>query len=678
MKKLIVLFLLLALSASGQVNVKVPGGGTLATEEYMKVYMDGWLKRLYDKPITDPVIDPDPGIELCPTTTTITNISNVGKTGLKATFSGNSPTTINWFVYKLTEPGLNLKSGSMTFSNTISLVWPGELAPGNYGLRIEAVNCTGSASSNFVIPDIITPTPCGSAPIINFISSVSRTSLTFNWTGLNVPEVIWNIQQNGTNVRSGSFVPNASQTITISYPTIPGGVYQLQLIGLTCANTNAPYAFAVSEPTNPVVSTRHIYMNFTGYGFDVNDPTGLASEWRERAEAFLNLSYQGVAFKGIDGIRVNIKWWEYEPNEGVYNDTKLIAAINWCIARGIRLSVCIMPWRKVNDNFFQDTENNRTATGDIWKPDPNTYMPSMSSASARAKLKTTARHMAQIMRQYPNNVDYISMVTAQTEEFQLVRVENPLTITGYGQRDLEAWANYAPGIPVQRPANNSDVSSIEAMMNTTNGRKWYEFQSNALRGFHAAFVQGVKEGGVRSCGMYAGAGAPSGVYDFSFKLNTLFSAGTADQPDIMYSSEGDAGSQGSKLMATDLNAGTFPGADLAIEFDPDDISVSQIRNPPYGTDLNGQWLYDYGKSFFLRGGKLLHFAMSFKPDKIPQLAESLYRLKTEYIDGNMGSPLPQGTPVVYPIPQYTGLQGYRYFWSVNGGGLNQQVKITIQ
>lgn len=530
---------------------------------------------------------------------------------------------------------------------------------------------------------------CKQGPTIIAIRDVTATSSSVEWHGEEVTNIEYQIligAGTGKPVYTDSIKPTGG-ILPIKYNTLGAGVYTLRLNGKNCSGTHS-MQFTVASTNNPTRGNagsvnRHIYMNFTGYGFDVNDPTGLASEWRERAEVFLNMNYKGVAFKGIDGVRANVKWFEYEPTEGNFRDDKIIDAIKWCKQRGIRLSIDLVPWRKNGDNFIPDTDKTTLANGNIWYERPGSdeyvYMPSMNSEIGRQRFKKAVKHLSRIMKDYPDNVDYISCTTGQTEEFYLAKNENPIIISGYSKADLDAWRVYSNNQPAPRPGGEGE-EQVNYMLNQPIGKLWYQFQSEALRGFHAAFVQGVKEGGgARSCGMYAGAGAPADSYNFTHKLNTIFSAGTADQPDIIYSSEGTANYNASKLMATDLNIGTFHGSKYAIEFDPEDISAQQIGNPPYLVDLSSDIFYEYGSSFFRRGGETILMAMSFHPAKIPQLTEACYKFKVNFLDSSIGmTNIEQGEPFTFPVVDYTGLQTYRYYWQRNGGGINKQVKFTLK
>lgn len=687
----LITFLLWASFAGAQVNIFIPNGGRSATEEWVKEYTDGWLKRLYTTPPNEgPVIDPDPGRPTCTAQPAIPVISGITQTKINVALSATGISQFNWYIYKPTAPLLYIKSGTVSYTQNMVLSWTGDLPPGDYGLKMDAVNCIGTTSRNFIIPQGSSPTPCGSAPSITTISASSRTSLTFVWSGLNVPEIVWNIRQNGANIRSGSFVPSGSQTTTVSYAQIAAGTYELQLIGLTCSTQNPSMAFTLQDNTTPTptAGARHIYMNMTGYGFTADDPTGLSPEHRERAEVFLNLNWQGVNFKGIDGIRANMKWYEYEPTEGTFRDDKLIAAINWCAARGIKFSVALIPWRREGDNMIPDNEKAVLLNGRRWHEEGDlpstykTYMPSMQSLTGYTKFKAAAKHLAQTMANYPNTVDYVSTATSDGEEYQMIRESGTFNVSGYSDIDISRWGPYSGGMPVPRPSAYT-MDAWNEQNSTPAGRKWYEYQTDGLRAFHAAFVQGIREGAKnglpRAAGMYAAPGAPTAVWDMTYKLNTIYSAGLPDQPTIIYTSEGDANVLHNKLMATDLNIGTFPGVEPAIEFDPDDANALQIRYPPWDADLSSAIVYDYSKAFFRRGGKIVHFAMAFNPLKIPQLAEGLYKLKTEFLDSNTGmTPIEEGNQITFPITRYSGLQEYRDAWGGQGGSMNKRVKIKLE
>ncbi|SDE82336.1 hypothetical protein SAMN04487996_10798 [Dyadobacter soli] len=553
---------------------------------------------------------------------------------------------------------------------------------------------------------------CKRGPIPSDVYGITTTSATVLWDGEDVFGWDYSIYKGTERVALGSVKPTGNRE-PITYAGLSPGEYKFTMQGNTCKSEAKSITFTVPKPTGdngtggdggnsgppPVTKgKRSIIMNLTGDGFDLNSPTGITKDWLPRIEAFLNMSYNGKSFKGIDGIRVNMKWHDYEPKEGTFRDDKLLDIINYCKQRGLRLCIAIIPWRVIGDEYLARSEMLEHL------PDPNygpvqdlvwhdkdetpvtdkTYLPSFNSAIGRQKFKNAVRHLAEFMAKYPENVDYISTATSPGEEYETVivrRANNQLLLTGYGQIDLDAWRNYSGGMPVPYPAQNNE-EYISYLFSSEVGKKWYEFRTKGLKDFHAAFVQGVREGGkgkVRSMGMYAGVGAPSATWTGLYKLNDIFSAGTLDQPDIIYSSEGDAGTQVSKVMATDLNIGTFPGARYAIEFDPDDVSWLQNRDPSPTIDLNWRILDDWGRSFFVRGGEIIHFAMAFYEPKINQLAEGVWNLRKDFIESDAGMVgVAQGDHFTFPITHYNGVQEYRGMYTSRGGGGKKQVKIIVK
>ncbi|MBO9613413.1 MAG: hypothetical protein J7619_11990 [Dyadobacter sp.] len=560
--------------------------------------------------------------------------------------------------------------------------------------------------------------PCPRGPKPEDIYNITSTSAMVLWDGEDVRGWDYSIYKGSTRVAFGSVKPTGNRE-PITYAGLEPGEYTLNVQGNTCKSDVYSKTFVVPKPTGegnggddgnsgpPPVNTgeRGITMNLTGYGFDVSAPTGINKDWLPRIEAFCNLTYNGKKFRGIDAIRVNMKWHDYEPRKDVFRDDKLLDVINYCKQRGLKLSIALIPWRAIGDDYLGRSEMLEHLPDPNWKPSDDeptqdlvwhdkdqtpvrdkTYLPSFNSTTGRERFKNAARHLAEFMAKYPEYVDYISTATSPGEEYETVivrRANNQLLLTGYGQIDLNAWRDYSGGMAVPYPAQNNEEHIAYLFTNSEAGKKWYEFRTKGLKDFHAAFVQGVREGGkgkVRSMGMYAGVGAPSGTWTGLYKLNEIFSAGTADQPDMIYSSEGDAGSQNSKLMATDLNAATFPGAAKVIEFDPNDLSVDQDWQTREDEDVNGDILYYWVSSFFKRGGDDASLAMAFYAPKInAQLGPALYRIRQEFIDGDSGmTGIAQGDGFTFTISRYAGLQEYREMYSQRGGGVNKVVKILLK
>ncbi|MCE6992111.1 hypothetical protein [Dyadobacter sp. CY323] len=539
---------------------------------------------------------------------------------------------------------------------------------------------------------------CVYGPNIAGISKITNTGAVLLFDALQVTDINYTITNEvGAPLYTDSLLNLQSNSVPFKYQAFPNGSYYLKISGRSCLSKVSQRKFTITttggvvvpppvvvDPPQPSVGGREFYMNATGSGFDLDAPNGIGIEWQKAAEILLNLEWKGEKFKGITGIRLNTRWYAYEPKDNVYRDDVLVRALEWCKARGIKLAICIVLWRAEGDGMFPDGHKTMLANGERWTDNPGLpsipqiYMPSMSSDLMHTKLERVTAHMGSVMASYGNVAGYISIVTAPTEEFQLVRREEPMTISGFADVDKEKWAIWSGGQPMPTYDEVRSEEQLNYFTSTPKGQSFYLFQTDALRKTQVAATRGARKGGVQACGMYAGIGAPSGVFDFSTKLNTIFSAGTPDQPDIIYSSEGGSHTQNWKLMATDLNLGTFPGARVAIEFDWDDVSWSQAG---FGKEegFNPYLLYNYTESFHRRGGDIPHLAMGYPDYILRQMAEPLYMIKKKFRDTNEGmTGIQQGTEFVFPITRYSGLQGFRQEWYDRGGGINKQVKFKLQ
>lgn len=680
----ILLLILITWPSFGQVNVHIPNGGSTnkaATQEWVKDYFNSWLLRVDpDNPSTDPPVIIDPSIPECVTSLTVTSIYAIEKTSLRSTITSSGVTKVNW---EILSNGQIVKSGSvLNFVSPINISWIGNLTPNQtYTLKVDAVNCTSTASRTFVVPmDVPVPVPCTSSPTITGIDAKTQTSLTFGFSGLNVSDLVWSIKVNGAVLRTSSLQPGALTTITVTFATIPYGYYELELRGLGCTGNTIPVSFSVLEPQQPVASSRGFYYNTTGGGFSLTEADGIDNETKARLNAFLNMSYQGVSFKAIQGLRINIKWWQYEPSEGVYNDSKLLDLLRYCMSKGIKLSVCYVPWRHSGDGVIPVSDQATLQNGKIWYMEGaiqdittfKSYIPSMWSTIGRQKFARSAKHMAQVLHQYPAYSDYISVALSPTEEFQMVYEESTRITTGYSQADKTQWAIYSGGQSPPYPDMNRLPAAMYEQAGTIVGKLWYEFHTDGLAGFFAAARDGIKEGGLRACGYYGGAGAPS-PDTYSARLNKLFAGA-----DLVYSTEGDAPGHWAKLMTADLTAGTFPYAKSAIEFDHPDLGALQNNSLDYDKDLSPQVLLDYSRGFFNRGGEIVHFSMSLSPRVIPQLAPAMFVLWRDYIQSSDGmQSVSQGSPINYTITDLAAFQNYRNLWQQQGGSITKQIKIVL-
>ncbi|WP_159467950.1 hypothetical protein [Dyadobacter sp. 3J3] len=545
--------------------------------------------------------------------------------------------------------------------------------------RIEAPVDTGGVTTP--------PSPICSGPNIQSVSSTSPTGLTFTWSGLNVPDIVWTVSNSTGILRTGS-VNSSNPTRSIIYNSIGYGTFSFSIKGIGCPTTPAPVSFTLEAPPVIVSSGRRIYMNTSGYGFSASDPYGIDQDWRKRIEAFTSLNYNGVTFSGINGVRLCMKWMDYEPSQGLYNDAKLIAAINYCKSKGLKLAICVFPLRIATDGFIPESERAKGSGGTIWITEIDKITLAPYSVIAKSKFRAMIKHLASIMAQYPNDTDYISMGYGNSEEFwnPIVQTYAPSAfseLTGYSDVDRSAWATYAAanghaGLAPPVTPNIANAYDTGYFWTTENGKLWYDFITDGLVNLHATFRDAVHEGGVKACGFYADAGGAQSAWYMTYRLNKIF-AGC----DVMYSSEGaNRYDLGTKLLSADVNLGTFPNAEAGIEFDPEDLSTDGSTN--YGNNTDSGHLLEYGSSFFKRGGKIIHFALAYSfgengtNNNIIQLAPALWVLQNDYVKSTTIPPITSVPTITFPITSFSGDQGYRSLWSSNGGGTDKQVRIKIE
>ena len=200
--------------------------------------------------------------------------------------------------------------------------------------------------------------PCEAGPELRTITHITENSLSAIFHGINVFGIDWQIHDQAGVVQSGSIRPTSS-TLSLTFPRLEPGPYRLKLIGATCQGQSekefripqkSTGALPPIPPANPRLDgsgTHELFMNLTGYGYNPDEPSGMSPEWVERIEAF---RYDWGW--GITGIRLCLRWYEWEPTEGQYTRQGLQKVIDYCQQRGLKLAVFFWPWRQEGDGFI--------------------------------------------------------------------------------------------------------------------------------------------------------------------------------------------------------------------------------------------------------------------------------------------------------------------------------------
>lgn len=544
--------------------------------------------------------------------------------------------------------------------------------------------------------------PCKEGPIIKSIFDVTTTGLRFQFHGVDVRGIEYEVKNsNGVRVSFGVLTPT-SNILPVSYPGQVPGEYTLYIQGSTCKSNISSVSFTVKSAAvvvPPVIvppvnnGERLIYMNTTGFGFDPNAVTGIDKDWVPRIEAFTNLVYNGVKFSGIDGVRLAVKWSDYEPKEGQFRSDDLKRAIKYLTDRNLRVSICFLPFRSMKDGMIPDSDILIGSNGDIAVVDADKYTISPNSTIGKNKLANAVRNLTKTILETGAKVDYFSLGYGQSEEFYLPAYKDPKTHqvkynTGFNTVDKQAWnawldaRGYARiGIPV--PWDFSNAFWAGEVWNGSDGRKWYNFMTDSLADLYHTFRDAVHSQNGKVCGYFAGAGDAQGAWFMVYHLERIF-----DGCDYIYSSDGGQRiNRADKLLAADFMAGTFPNSKAVMEFDPEDVGIDgQYLNNPYGMPLDWNAFYSYSKSLFAREVKMVTFAMAFSGEtgysngvpfinNIATSAEVLWKLRKECIEQDVEQ-LPVSSVIDQKVDNYMGDQPYRRAWYDAGGGLNKRILIN--
>ncbi|TDE15362.1 T9SS type A sorting domain-containing protein [Dyadobacter psychrotolerans] len=121
-----------------------------------------------------------------------------------------------------------------------------------YTLSMDEIkSCFWDNLPNYPEVDPNTPAPnCASGPTLTGISNVSKTGLTFDFSGTGISTIKWRILKNGTPLGNVNTTGDLSGTtsVNISFSSVEAGNYTLEIQGNNCVSTASLLAFTVTEP----------------------------------------------------------------------------------------------------------------------------------------------------------------------------------------------------------------------------------------------------------------------------------------------------------------------------------------------------------------------------------------------------------------------------------------------
>lgn len=143
--KNILFFLLLSISVSfAQSNVTIPKEGTLASEEWVKEYVD---QKLKDRDNFARIASA--GIVECLEGPTIQKVYNITSTSASVRFRGVEVYGITFIISKDKEA---VRTGAIVPKNDTPVIQFEQLPPGEYTISFYGNTCYGFSQSTFTIP----------------------------------------------------------------------------------------------------------------------------------------------------------------------------------------------------------------------------------------------------------------------------------------------------------------------------------------------------------------------------------------------------------------------------------------------------------------------------------------------------------------------------------------------
>lgn len=521
-----------------------------------------------------------------------------------------------------------------------------------------------------VLPPVINVpllSPCQEGPQIRKIYNVTPTNLQTQFHGVKVSDITWQISSAAGLLRTGSIEPR-SNVLDITYQALPPGSYLLKLYGKNCQGRSEK-AFIIANvgvltpavlppvlPPFPSQGTSYdLLMNLTGYGFSPQDPQGMNPEWVERIEAFrYSWGY------GITGIRLCVRWHQWEPTPGNFQKATLQKIIAYCRARNLKLAVFFWPFRDENDGFIPPGQAMQGHRGTTLKMENRLILGSMVSQEVNQKMYAAIEALSAELATYEKSHS-VALGSGLAEEYinPTIGVGESATpeITGFEPIFQEGFRQFRKGKnqPYQRPEIVEWTGGVGLQMGNEVGKDFARYISLNLTNHFESFTKAVKKGSngkLLSVYMYPDAGNPQNAWF----LHSNFAAQAA-AADMMYGTDGDFPSNiDRKLLCNAIAQGM--GKLSMIEYDPTDLASSG----PYcsGIDL-GLMEREYEKAY-QQGTHVVAFAMAFCPEEIRNMEPHLKRLHEKYIGKPYTRPNWPTTEVSITPAFWKGEQIYSPFW----------------
>ncbi|MCE7068419.1 T9SS type A sorting domain-containing protein, partial [Dyadobacter sp. CY326] len=213
----------------------------------------------------------------CSSGPAITTIKNISGTSLTVDFNGSGIPNLTWRVKQNGNVVRNGKTGNLG-SNSATITFA-SLGAGTYSLEIEGGDCVSSVSaSNFTV----NPGTCPGGPTLGMIANISASGLRFQFDGNGVPNITWRIKSGSEVVRNGKTPGLTSSLVDISFATLNGGNYTLEIEGGDCVSSVSSKTFSIGSTncaSGPTISSIK-NVSSTGLTVDFNGAGVSSVTWR--------------------------------------------------------------------------------------------------------------------------------------------------------------------------------------------------------------------------------------------------------------------------------------------------------------------------------------------------------------------------------------------------------------
>ena len=394
--------------------------------------------------------------------------------------------------------------------------------------------------------------------------------------------------------------------------------------------------------SNSVEKDERLFLsNTTGYGFD---PSAADNNYISKD---FNETIRQAQQAGLDGIRLNVAWGNFEQSTNVFEKDKLNKALAYLESVGFRKNAVVyearLSWRSslCNNDFrcnsaVPDDDKVYTYPGkeeneysfQIQCGGASCVQPSFASKKMVEHQKNVLRAVAEAT--VGRSVAYIALGGGITEEYFM-----PITTVD----NTRYPGDYGPAFKkLYRKTFGSDMPkvSFENMFSTEASKNSHKLMSFVLTNNFKELKAGSKEGNPN-------------VQFWVYPADFMTEQGHAlqiqgDLVDLMAISDGvyhtDGGNVSQqqvdfyrKFSAQDAIAATYNEQKrTGLEFDFEDLCKTEIlQDNSCRGGFSNSLFEETADNFFYRGGNIIHFAMRGTTDHIDQINDSIQKIKRKWI-----------------------------------------------